>query len=177
MLQLTSFFKLEESIQLFADVQFLERRLDLAFELHDPQNLVHQGLLDRHLVPSKLLRSHNLWKDTCFEMFWSAKNQIKYWELNVTSEGAWNIYEFNDYRSPQPPKETSDWHIKEFHCNQTRLSLQLESVVPIGPLDINLCAILKFNSGDITYWSYQHSSEKPDFHIRQNFNISKGTQK
>src|SRR4051812_47799940 len=52
-------------------------------------------------------RADELWKTTCFEAFWAVPGQRGYWEVNFSpSKRAWNVYFFDDYRDPQPPRAT-----------------------------------------------------------------------
>ena len=44
------------------------------------------------------LREHNLWKETCFELFLKNKNSTEYIEVNISTTGSWNIYVFEDER-------------------------------------------------------------------------------
>jgi len=44
-------------------------------------------------------RSHELWKNTCFEWFLKTNNSSKYWEFNASPTGQWNFYELESYRS------------------------------------------------------------------------------
>ena len=44
-------------------------------------------------------RSDELWKSTCFEIFWQPENGTNYREFNLSPSTRWACYEFDDYRS------------------------------------------------------------------------------
>jgi hypothetical protein len=45
-----------------------------------------------------ILRGDELWQTTCLELFIGNPGATHYVEFNVSPEGAWNCYEFSDYR-------------------------------------------------------------------------------
>lgn len=155
---------------LSAEVNFQAKHIELAFKwerglLHPTSTI--QGF---KAEGSQLIRRDGLWTSTCFEMFWGVSGTSKYWELNLSPWNEWNLYEFESYRSPQPPTPTSDYSLvkMEWAVNggSGQMSARLESsAVPAGNWEYNLCAVVP-NAKGPQYFSLNHPEGKPDFHRR-----------
>jgi hypothetical protein len=138
------------------------------------------------LVPSaetlNPLRQDELWKATCFEAFISKPNTDGYFEFNGSANGAWNLYEFDSYRTgmrevslgaSRPPELV----IRELHEKEWRLGYRIPlAVLQVGEQgrvgegigSLSMTAVLK--SGEhTTYWAFKHPGAKPDFHLRESF--------
>lgn len=175
MFELKPFVQIDTTVKLFAEAHFNNGLLSLQFELHNPHYEIENPFQELHLLASDSNRTHQLWKETCFEMFWSPRNQEKYWELNISSAGLWNIYEFSAYRSPQPPLETKNWLLHSIHSNTTRMQVELfSSIYKSEIFDMNFSAVLKYKNSELSYWSVQHAKMKADFHQRDLFAIQRG---
>lgn len=120
-------------------------------------------------------RHHELWKQTCFELFTSESltPESPYFEVNVAPTGAWNIYEFSSYR--QGMKESQNYKIldisSEVSDNQALLEFRLEMDHTL-PKFIGLTCVIQTQDGDSQYWALQHSSPKADFHDKKTWSPS-----
>lgn len=110
------------------------------------------------------VRAHELWKSTCFEAFLRSESGERYWEINLAPDGRWNVYSFDRYRDPQPPREASQWELIQFECRPGLLrgTLELPNGMILNPLRFGLTAVLE--TDDLSYWALTHSGAEPDFH-------------
>ncbi|MBU1405699.1 MAG: DOMON-like domain-containing protein [Proteobacteria bacterium] len=139
-------------------------------------SIVLHGNLGDLVLPdgTERTRCDNLWKSTCFEMFWAEEGRKNYWELNLAPNGAWNVYAFPDYRTGmnrenrvgEPPTNTE-------HTTDT---FSLTAELGIGklhihntPLRVGVSAVLKHQNSRLSYWALAHPKERPDFHAPQSF--------
>lgn len=122
------------------------------------------------------LRRHNLWETTCFEAFISQKGSKEYWEVNLSSDGDWNIYHFNRYREDMK-EEIKINSIKPVSTFTDEDIFLLKVSIPINSLfdlrknsiECSLCSVIQHKDGEILYYSTHHAGEKPDFHLRDSF--------
>jgi len=165
-----------ESLQLSFHIQSHE---NLIREFADFQNLAFEG----GAVPERL---HGLWKDTCFEVFFSVAGSVKYWELNLSPQGNWNAYEFADYRFPQPPRECAQLRLEKVKTvvepNSWRGDFDFtHSELGTKDFEFNLTAVVRraikkslvkvsnenFEEIDVLdYYAINHATDRPDFHRR-----------
>jgi hypothetical protein len=147
------------------------RRLDklvIGYRMHGP--------LNRLRIPPKALaplRSHDLWKDTCFECFLKAASEV-YWEVNLSPAGHWNVYRFDAYR--QGMQEERAFAVVPVEVLATNDTLGLTAVVDLkaidpthGPLKVALSAVIRTMDDQIGYWALAHPGPKPDFHHEESF--------
>lgn len=140
--------------------------IELEFHLSDPQNLVLDSIAPNN--KSKWSRADELWKSTCFEAFFGFQGNPQYWELNLSpSKHLWNLYSFDSYRSPQPPRRNDQFKLEIMDLKPTRIKCRLLTDLKLQNLEANLCSVIRTESG-ITYYSLRHAS-KPDFHWREGF--------
>jgi len=119
-------------------------------------------------------RQHELWKQTCFEAFFRQKGEKSYFEINLSPTGAWNVYHFKTYRSPQPPTEYLEVQMLELIKEKESFSATFQiQGVDLSRIDASLCAILKLKNAETTYWSTHHMSHKPDFHHPDCFTLER----
>ena len=147
----------------------LEAKLQLAgaklsLEWSWPKAWTLQGVGPEAKSPS--VRAHELWKTTCFEAFLSAGTGEGYWEINLSPDGRWNVYSFDRYRDPQPPREASGWKLTQFKCEAglLRATLELPKGSHLTLKKHGLTAVLETSSGDLSYWALSHAGAAPDFH-------------
>ena len=143
------------------------------------------GDLTSLLLPSlnsKPNRLDDLWKHTCFEAF-LAPNQHhdkdlykdpRYWELNVSPSGDWNLYSFSDYRLGQSfetrvHKVTHEILESTSICHRSKISIDLSDFLPETPLSLGLAAVMEHRDLSKDYWAVRHCSKQPDFHVRESF--------
>ena len=124
-------------------------------------------------------RKEELWNTTCLEAFLSAKDQKKYWELNLSPSASWNCYSFDSYRSGMIeeaavttlPIVTS--LNEEAFVMETRLGL--EGIADLSIKDglmFGLSCVLVTKKGEKSYWALKHCGNRPDFHLRDSFVVS-----
>ncbi|MGV1097928.1 DOMON-like domain-containing protein [Thiovibrio sp. JS02] len=158
-------------ISLQASIERGKERIRLAFLL--------RGALHDLFLPQlgKVARRDNLWQSTCFEVFWRRATENRYWELNLSPTGAWNVYAFSDYRKDMrqaegvPPPEIRVEH----GIDRFRLDAELDLgglCLGNSPLRIGISAVLAHPEALLTYWALRHPENKPDFHSPRNFLLS-----
>ena len=138
------------------------------------------GPLDRLLIPPQAEfpgRKNQLWKETCFECFIGTDHATRYWEINLSPAGHWNIYKFDAYRSgmkeaagcslqPSITESVADWF-------KIRCDVDLRTIDAAGmPIRTGVCAILKTTKSEILYWAIVHPGSKPDFHRMDGFALN-----
>jgi hypothetical protein len=116
-----------------------------------------------------------LWQHTCCEAFIAATAAPSYREFNFSPAGQWAIYRFADYlqRDDTDPPPTSLPPI-DFSRRPDGFDLRAtipRLLLPAGPLQLGLSAVIERADGDKDYWALAHGSEQPDFHLRQTFII------
>lgn len=144
---------------------------DIRFQLHDPQRAVAGSLTDGRWREAELQRRNELWRSTCFEAFWSPRGEERYWELNVSPRGEWNVYGFDHYRQPQPPRESADFQLSQLTTWSGEMICELKILNPalarIPDWDFSLCAVLQSkDDARNLYYATAHAGEKPDYHLR-----------
>lgn len=171
---------IETEIRFFSKNQkpYFTLSFKLSGELHEID------LLDQPLAKPK--KSHELWKNTCFEWFLKPHSGTTYWEFNASPMGEWNFYELEDYRKnlkessllPEPKINAGFIPQSKTHMDHYSYTLEcsLESYHPQliagqETLHMAITSVIKWKSGSISYYSLQHPKEKPDFHSKKGFVI------
>lgn len=135
------------------------------------------GPLDRLLIPPQVelpARKNQLWEETCFECFIGTDHATRYWEINLSPAGHWNIFQFDAYRSGM--KEAAGRSVRPSIMESAadgfkiRCDVDLKAIdVANIPIRIGLCAVLKTIQSEIIYWAIVHPGLKPDFHRTDGF--------
>jgi hypothetical protein len=162
-------------------------------EIHNPSlmvsyrlngNLNKIELIDPSLGLPK--RTHELWKNTCFEWFLKSDKSLKYWEFNASPTGLWNFYELDSYRTNL--KESFLISEPLFHselkqekngptstyCFSMKCSLKAlfnESSLSPQSTRLAITTVIHWKTNETTYYSLKHPQEKPDFHSPDGFVI------
>jgi hypothetical protein len=107
-------------------------------------------------------------------MFWAEEGRKNYWELNLAPTGAWNVYDFTDYRTGMRQEERIGKPFIEI--KRTAESFAVRAKLEIGslhagnaPLRVGVSAVLAHWDSRLSYWALVHPAEKPDFHAPQGF--------
>lgn len=174
-------FSADASPKLLASAEFVwtqHSSLELSFSLRPSRSGQQLPALD---VPStgpasslrRGERRDGLWQHTCFEAFLAFPNQARYWELNVSPTGDWNLYRFSGYRSDAVREQTSepqiDWQSSPWDCRCTiRLSLS-PWWTPVRCPELAISMVLEDRHNTLSYWALSHHGEEPDFHDRRAF--------
>ena len=109
-------------------------------------------------------RMDNLWKTTCFEIFWQPHGGSYYREFNLSPSSRWACYDFDDFRLNSRDAPVSAIAIA---CAHDGSSLELESSIaselPL-PADVALNGIVEDLDGNIQFWALAFADGKPEFH-------------
>ena len=156
-----------EAVEVFADVRKVASRLQLEYEVRGVS-------IARPKNSGPPSRMHELWQDTCFELFFGPKVAPNYWEINISPRGHWNIYHFDDYRSGMREEEsyTALASCTEYQadCFKLSASIPLSTIVEDDvQLEAAPSVVLKSPDGSLSYWALAHSPARPDFHDRRHF--------
>lgn len=160
-----------EGVSVRGDFIAVNDGFEVRFELKDARGQVRDSL--REGVWTEPRRTHGLWRTTCFEAFWGTPNHAAYWELNISAAGEWNIYLFDAYREPQPPREDARARVTRIQSTPTSLRASITGV-PVSAFEVSLCAVVSKPEGPC-YFSTAHKGEKPDFHLRESFILRRTT--
>jgi hypothetical protein len=115
-------------------------------------------------------RRHELWKTTCFEAFVKPLGQQNYWEINLSPQNQWNVYEFDDYRNPTPPHEAKGWSLVDMKTLPGELVARIKSDLSSKQnLRVGLTCVLENKTGEKSYWALKHGLTQPDFHDQSCF--------
>jgi hypothetical protein len=113
------------------------------------------------------VRSDNLWKTTCFEIF--LKLGYEYLEFNVSPSSEWAAYHFSSYRADM--RDVSLRTPPEIHQDSGRDWFELEAWIELpekfigrGALKASLSAVIEETDGTKSYWALRHPPGAPDFH-------------
>ena len=119
-------------------------------------------------------RCHELWRQTCFELFFAIKGEAAYWEVNLGLNDCWNIYHFSDYRNGMRQEESIapplcrvvvDGNLLSLTC-----ALKFNNVIDdSSDLVVGVSSVIQATDGSTSYWAIDHCDLKPDFHNRSSF--------
>jgi hypothetical protein len=169
---LIPFSPITEKISLTGDIQIQNNSLRIDFRIEDPNLLIDFN--NPYLAnQNSTNRTNELWKYTCFEAFWAIKDRPSYWEFNIASNGLWNLYYFDSYKSPNLPRENFDFELSQFTFSPTQITAILDCKITIAAIEASLTAVIKTKSKQNLYFAIQHSGEKPDFHIRESLQLKR----
>ncbi|MEH2289955.1 DOMON-like domain-containing protein [Nostoc sp.] len=134
-------------------------------------NLKEIAIAPQSNAPS---RKHELWEDTCFELFLGIKDSARYWEFNFSPAGHWNIYRFDGYR--QGMQEETAFEKLPFNIqNQAdgfalALDVDLDKIISANQaIEVAITTVIKHRNGEVTYWASTHRGAEADFHLRDSF--------
>ncbi|GAB4547605.1 MAG: hypothetical protein Tsb0014_42300 [Pleurocapsa sp.] len=153
-------------------------QLDISYLISGNLSAIAQRLaLGETAIPSHNpmpQRKHQLWENTCLELFLGLKNTTRYWEFNLSPNGDWNIYRFTDYRQGMTEETAFASLPFDFKTNshtlELNLTLNLEPIIPTtSNLAIGVTAVIKTQDNNLSYWALTHPGTKPDFHRRDSW--------
>lgn len=138
-----------------------------------------QGALEsikRPVVSSLSHRCHDLWRHTCFELFFGIRGAPGYREVNVSPGGGWNVYHFTGYRTgmredtsvAQPLcRVASGEDFLSLHC-----TIRINTIIAdSSELEAGFSSVIETTEGVLSHWAIEHPASKPDFHDRRGFLI------
>lgn len=121
-------------------------------------------------------RCHELWRHTCFELFFGIQGDPAYWEVNLSPNGCWNLYHFTDYRVGMREESSvgqpvcrvvEDDELFSLSCSIDCKTLIDDS----SALELAVCSVIQDHGGSISYWAINHRGPAPDFHTRASFSM------
>jgi hypothetical protein len=122
-------------------------------------------------------RCHELWRHTCFELFFGVKGYPGYWEVNYCLSGRWNVYRFDGYRIGM----REDTAVGCPLCNVTEgpdclslsCSLSLNGILDdLCELEAGVAVVIEIIDDSLHYFAIEHPESQPDFHNRNSFLIN-----
>ncbi len=118
-------------------------------------------VLPGHAQP---VRADELWKTTCFEVFWQGEGRDEYFEFNLSPSGRWAAYRFDGPRSGMRDIDVPSVSIASSHGgDEMTLEASVACDLPL-PANVALNAVMENRSGNMQYWALAFGDGKPDFH-------------
>jgi hypothetical protein len=113
-------------------------------------------------------RTDNLWKTTCFEIFWQPRSgnggDTYYREFNLSPSSLWACYDFDAFRAAMRDAPVEAISISCLHNDQSlTLEADIASALPT-PADVALNAIVEDKDGNIQFWALAFADGKAEFH-------------
>lgn len=173
MLLLTPFSKINEAetqqLLIEGDIQLVSAdTIEIEFSWID-----RKELLQLSSAPANG-RYMNLWSQTCFEIFMQPVGLDRYYEFNLNTVKAWNIFSFEKYREPQPPNEYAQADLLKFDVTSNSLKVQFRLAgLELKKVKVSVCAVIVLKDIGTTYWSTKHADVKPNFHHFDSFFIER----
>ena len=134
---------------------------------------VVKGAVEGVRLPPKAssVRSDELWRHTCFEIFVRTAPRSSYAEFNFAPSTAWAAYAFDSYRSGmsaareiETPRITVESTSQTFALKSELDVSGLTFLTPDAPWQLALSAVIEEINGRLCYWALAHPPGKPDFH-------------
>ena len=115
-------------------------------------------------VPNKATagRFDDLWKTTCFEIFWSHDGKA-YREFNLSPSGRWACYDFDDFREGMRDAPAAVTIACTVSANELRLEAKVAATLPL-PATVALNAIIENADGVNQFWALEFQPGAPEFH-------------
>ena len=111
-------------------------------------------------------RQDNLWKTTCFEIFWQPEGGTYYREFNLSPSSMWAAYDFDDFRLNGRDAPVGAIAIAcGKHDAKLDLEVSIASELPT-PASVALNAVVEDLAGNIQYWALAFPEGQPDFHSK-----------
>ncbi|AJP74382.1 hypothetical protein TS85_08635 [Sphingomonas hengshuiensis] len=127
------------------------------------------GDIGRVLIPAPAIpeRRDELWRHTCFELFFREGASGAYHEFNFAPSRHWAAYRFDSYREGMAPSAVTGVDIY-LETDPTRFALtawlDVRPFRGIYGKHVSLTAVIEETDGTKSYWALAHPPGKPDFH-------------
>ncbi|MEE4209766.1 MAG: hypothetical protein V2I43_10915 [Parvularcula sp.] len=128
------------------------------------------GAVDRIVLPEPgpSVRTDNLWKTTCFEIFWQPIGGTSYREFNLSPSGRWAAYDFDAFRegmrdAPVDAIALSTAQSSSDGAGELVLKASIAADLP-APAQVALNAIVEHQDGGLQFWALAFGPGKPEFH-------------
>jgi hypothetical protein len=137
--------------------------LTLGFQVKCPPGTIALG------EPNSGERRDGLWRTTCFEAFIAEDEAPGYCEFNFAPSSDWAAYQFDTYREGMRDLATGLAPSIEFEQTKDGFDVWVWLELPefginSSRLRLGLTAVIAAASGELSYWSVRHGSDRPDFH-------------
>lgn len=114
--------------------------------------------------PAPPIRTDELWRTTCFELFIQGEG-ASYREFNFSPSSAWAAYHFDGYREGMRVAEQEKPEVRwSDGALEVGLPVQL-----FGNERIGLSAVVELTGGERLFYALAHPPGVPDFHHRACF--------
>ena len=110
-------------------------------------------------------RFDNLWKTTCFEIFWS-HDGTSYREFNLSSSSRWACYDFDSFREGMRDAPADVAIAITASADELRLEAHIQSGLRL-PATVALNGIIKDQDGVSRFWALAFRPGAPEFHASQ----------
>lgn len=118
--------------------------------------------------PRPSVRTDNLWKTTCFEIFWQPVGGTYYREFNLSPSGRWAAYDFDSFREGMRDAPVNAISLTSSHRDangQGELILKASIAAELpDPAQVALNAIVEHENGGLQFWALAFPPGKPEFH-------------
>jgi hypothetical protein len=114
-------------------------------------------------VRAKPGRFDDLWRTTCFEIFWQPEGRASYREFNLSPSTRWACYDFDDFRAGvrnAPADVTITVSVSD---DRLELTADIISDLPL-PAKVALNAIVEDADGVGRFWALAFAAGAPEFH-------------
>lgn len=129
-----------------------------------------EGAVDRIKLPQigPSVRTDDLWKTTCFEIFWQPIGGTYYREFNLSPSGRWAAYDFDSFRegmrdAPVDAISLSVSSSANDGAGELVLSASIACELPT-PAQVALNAIVEHEDGALQFWALAFAPGKAEFH-------------
>ncbi|MEL6238465.1 MAG: hypothetical protein AAFQ90_07710 [Pseudomonadota bacterium] len=130
-----------------------------------------EGRISGIIVPSAgpSVRTDNLWKTTCLEVFWQPIGQPGYVEFNLSPSGRWASYDFDSFREGMRDAPVKSIALSCSHSDSDKeggellLAASVSAELP-APAQVALNAIVEHSDGALQYWALAFPPGPPEFH-------------
>jgi len=109
-------------------------------------------------------RMDNLWRTTCFEVFWQPQGGTAYREFNLSPSSKWAAYDFDDFRENGRDAPVDAIAVASAHSSEALLlTADIATDLPL-PAMIALNAIVEDSKGILHNWALSFRDGPADFH-------------
>ncbi len=107
-------------------------------------------------------RMDDLWKTTCFEIFWE-RDDGSYREFNLSPSTRWACYDFDSFREGMRNAPAEVAITFETTNDGMELVADIKSELRV-PAKVALNAIIEEKDGALRFWALDFAQGKPEFH-------------
>ena len=170
--------KEEKNIVVEVSLEIKQKRVNIEYRVTgEIDNYIFETFMESEalmrLKSSSPIRANNLWKSTCFELFIAPKENLNYWELNISSSTKWNFYAFDSYKENM--REERDISIPNIEIVQKEnlyfisCEFNLREIIP-KQSNFNLAVILLDRNCVRHFYSINRKGGVVDFHDKKYWN-------